>query len=168
MLNKKTLIAAVAAVVIVVCALAFILNPSSGTEQYSEVLTKYFSAYYQTGSVPMLQECLPEELKEEANLAYTLGGSVNLLAGYKMDTLDQVGENVVVTVTITNQPEAKATLRNQYKTEFAGITMAVSTEFDVNIKGDTGELNFNGYADLVQIGGQWYLTNYSIPLYGEN
>ncbi|MBQ6868015.1 MAG: hypothetical protein IJO16_05010 [Clostridia bacterium] len=167
MLNKKIVIGVIAAVVILVCALAVMLSPSAGVEDYSEVLTKYFTAYYVNASVPDIQECMPNELKEEADLAFTLGGTVNILSGYKLDTLDQVGEDAVVTVEITNKPEPKATLRNQYKMEFANVGMAVNTEFDVNIKGSAGELNFNGYADLVQIDGQWYLTNYSIPLYSQ-
>ena len=92
MLNKKIVIGAVAAVVLIICCLAFVLSPSASLEDYSEVLTKYFTSYYVTGSVVDLQECMPDELKEEADLAYTLGGTMNLLSGYKMDTLQQVGE----------------------------------------------------------------------------
>ena len=65
-------------------------------------------------------------------------------------------------------PATSSTLSTRSaKMQFANVGMAVNTEFDVNIKGSAGELNFNGYADLVQIDGQWYLTNYSIPLYSQ-
>ncbi len=165
MLNKKIVIGAVAAVVLIICSLAFVLSPSASLEDYSEVLTKYFTSYYVTGSVVDLQECMPDELKEEADLAYTLGGTMNLLSGYKMDTLQQVGEGAEVIVEITNSPEPKANLRNIYKTEFANVGMAVNAEFNVTVKGPVGELKFRGSSDLVQIDGVWYLTNYSIPLY---
>ena len=165
MLNKKIVIGALAAIVLIVCCLAFALSPSASLEDYSEVLTKYFTAYYVKGSVPELQECMPNELKEEADLAYTLGGTVNLLAGYKMDTLQQVGEGAEVIVEITNTPEPRANLRNIYKTEVANVGMAVNAEFNVTVKGPLGELKFRGSSDMVQIDGVWYLTNYSIPLY---
>lgn len=165
MLNKKVIIGAIAAVVVVVCALAIFLSPSAGIDQYSEVLTKYFSAYYTTGKVSDIQECLPLELRDEADLAFTLGSSVNLLSGYVIDTMNQVGENATVTVEITNSPEPRANLRNIYKTEFANVNMAVNAEFKVTITGPEGDIKFYGASDMVQIDGQWYLCNYSIPLY---
>ena len=136
MFNKKTLMIAVPVIaVIAVIALALALNPKTGEKDIEAVLTKYFEAYYKTGSVTSLKECLPLEVREEADLAYTLGGSLNLLANYTNDTKAQIGDNVSVDVSIFKKTEPTAALRDQYKAQFHNGSIAITVGCHLDRKG---------------------------------
>lgn len=167
--NKKAIIILIAILsVAIIIAAAVILNPQTSEKELSSVLTKYFVSYYKTGNVNDLMLCLPTEIREEADLAYTLGGALNLLTNYANDTKAQLGDNFDVIVKITKRTEPTAALRNQYKTQFYNVSMAISTAFDVELKGAEKSLKFKGTSDMVRIGNNWFLTNYSIPLYEQN
>ena len=167
-MSKKTKIllpCIIAVVVIGAFLVALAMNSSIDKTELSSLLTKYFEAYYTTANVNAIKECVPPEIQEEADLAYTLGGSVNLLTSYMTDTISQVGEDPEVTVTLTAVSDPSATLRNEYKTQFAGVSMSVGADFEVSIKGSESTLNFTGTADFVKTNDGWYITSYSIPLY---
>lgn len=167
MSNKKYIPVITGAVIVVlVCVLAVVLNPGTDSvNECSAVLTKYYEAYYKTGDLNSLKECVPPELVDETDLAFTLGGVVNLLSNYVLDTKSALGDDFEVSVEITNSPEATAALRNEYKTQFSGVTMAVNTAFNLSLNGKDNSLKFHGSIDMVKTNGQWYITSYSIPLY---
>ena len=162
---KKGLLISIA-VVLVVGILGFVILSGSGGDKAMEgLLTKYFTAYFQTANVEDAKACVAEDLKEEAEMAFTLGGTMNMLINNKQDLMLKLGEGYTIAVTAEKINEPSAQSLNQYKSKITGVTMVRNVDFLIELTGDQGSVVYTGTVPMAKVGGNWYIAQYAMPIY---
>lgn len=165
---KKGLIIAIVAVLFVGIVGFAVLSSSGGDKAIEALMTKYFTAYFQTASVDDAKACLPADLQEEADMAFTLGGTLNMLITNKTDLTLKLGENYGITVTAEKINDPSAQALNQYKQKIAGVTMVRNVDFKIELKGTEKTVVYTGTAPVARIGNEWFVAQYAMPIYEQS